>query len=196
MKESNASKVFFTKEKNMELIGTSGTTNNQPVDSVEFGFKEDLPSSSPQSSPVARGILEHLANKPTPNELATELKFMSAWKNSSSKNNDVLHSEVTSPTQIRGSVDLQKNANRLKFSAEGFNDGEYLTNREKSQESDALNAIAMKSKVNGDSNVTSHTSAEPIFGIKKVSDFQIKSSREVCLYSTCILVCSFILLFT
>ncbi|KAK1400040.1 hypothetical protein POM88_009903 [Heracleum sosnowskyi] len=181
VKESNTSKVFFPKEKNMELIGTSGTVNNQPVESVEYGSngsKEGLPTSSPQSSPVARDILEHLANKPTPNELATESKFVSAWKYSPSKNNDVFQSEFTSSTQIRGSVDLQKNATFLKFSAKGSNDGEYLTNREKSEESDALNAITMKSKVNGYSNVPVHTSVEPLFGIKKGSEFQIKSTHE------------------
>lgn len=178
VKESNASKVFFPKEKNMELIGTSGTANNQPVESVEYGSKEGLPTSSPQSSPVSREILEHLASKPTPNELATELKFVSAWKNSPSKNKDVFQSEFTSSTQLRGSVDLQKNGSSLKFSAKGSNDGEYLTSREKSEESDALNAISMKSIVNGGGNVAGHTSVEPLFGIKKVSEFQIESTHE------------------
>ncbi|KAL8149737.1 uncharacterized protein LOC141708908 [Apium graveolens] len=178
VKESNASKVFFPKEKNMELIGTSGTANNQPVESVDYGSKEGLPTSSPQSSPVARGILEHLANKPTPSELATELKYVSAWKNSPSKNNEVFQNEFTSASQLRGSVNLQKNGGSLKFSAKGSNDGEYLTSREKSEESEALNAITMKSKVNGDGNVTGHTSVEPLFGIKRVSEFQMKSTHE------------------
>lgn len=179
VKESNASKVFFSKEKNMEFIGTSGAANNQPVESLEYGSKEGLPTSSPQSSPVARGILEHLANKPTPNDIAAELKYASAWK-TSPKKNDVLQTEITSSTQLSGSANLRNNSNCLTFSAEG-SDGKYLTSREKSQESDALNAITMKSKVNGDSNGTNSTIAEPMFGIKNVSDFQSKRTHEVCL---------------
>ncbi|KAM0969381.1 hypothetical protein COP2_018024 [Malus domestica] len=76
---SSATKGFLPAAKNFELGGLSGNSQIQSSDRKSSSF--GVPTVHPQSSLIARTILEHIdRNPPTPKDKSEELKLAFAWK--------------------------------------------------------------------------------------------------------------------
>lgn len=183
LKESNASKVFFpVKEKNVELGGTSGTSNDHSADNTTKSSEGLVPTPNLSASPAVKGILEHLLSKPTPHDLAAELKIATQWKKSPSTDTDVMQnvSASTNFAHFGGSFDLRKNTDGFKSSAEGTGNRETSNSVENSYNSGAINGISKASgKVNGNSGIQVDGNAGPSFGFNNVSNFVMKNTDQV-----------------
>lgn len=65
--------------------GSSSSSQFQSVDRRNHGFKVGTPTVHPQSSQIAKTILEHIdRNPPTPKDKSVELKLAIAWKKTAS----------------------------------------------------------------------------------------------------------------
>ncbi|PON63227.1 nucleoporin-like protein [Parasponia andersonii] len=85
VENSNISQGFLPAfKKNFEPGGTSSGSRFQSVDRKKNqSFEVGVPAVHPQSSQIARTILEHIdRNPPTPKDKSEELKLTFAWKNS------------------------------------------------------------------------------------------------------------------
>ncbi|KAM1812506.1 hypothetical protein ACFX11_026442 [Malus domestica] len=79
VENSSATKGFLPATKNFELGGLSG--NSQTQSSHRKSSRFGVPTVHPESSQIARTILEHIdRNPPTPKEKSEELKLAFAWK--------------------------------------------------------------------------------------------------------------------
>lgn len=80
VENSNVTKGFLpASKKNFESVGLSGNSQIPASDKKTSGF--GVPTVHPQSSLIARTILEHIdRNQPTPKDKSEELKLAIAWK--------------------------------------------------------------------------------------------------------------------
>lgn len=82
VENSNISQGFLPSvNRNFEPGGSSSSSLFQSVDRKNRSFDVGVPTVHPQSSQIARTILEHIdRNPPTPKDKSEELKLAIAWK--------------------------------------------------------------------------------------------------------------------
>ncbi|EXC04106.1 hypothetical protein L484_012343 [Morus notabilis] len=82
VENSNISQGFLLPvNRNFEPGGSSSSSQFQSVDRKNRSFDVGVPTVHPQSSQIARTILEHIdRNPPTPKDKSEELKLAIAWK--------------------------------------------------------------------------------------------------------------------
>lgn len=82
VEKKNVSRGFLPAfNKNFESGETSSSSQFQSVERKRHSFEVGTPTVHPQSSQIARTILEHIdRNPPTPKEKAEELKLAISWK--------------------------------------------------------------------------------------------------------------------
>ncbi|KAF8393208.1 hypothetical protein HHK36_021449 [Tetracentron sinense] len=105
-------KSFFPAvKKNLEPGASSSTPKFQPVDSKAPNFNGGVSTVHPQSTEIARKILEHLDRTvPTPKEKSAEIKLATAWKKppSSEFNTSMPNGQFSIPRS--GGIDFHKSS--------------------------------------------------------------------------------------
>lgn len=163
VENSDASKGFFPDvKKNLQPGASSSTSKFLSLDNKPHSNEVSVPTVHPQSSLMARKILEHLdRNPPTPKEKLDELKLATTWKKPSS-------SEVATTSENTGS---EHRSNSL-FKVQ-------QPERRANEATDSVNKNASVSNIVFGNTTTKHNeNAGPSLVSKKSLDVQIKSPHE------------------
>lgn len=187
VENTDVSRDFFPDvKKNLQSGVTSSTSKFLLLDNKPHSNEVRVPTVHPQSSLMARRILEHLdRNPPTPKEKLDELKLATAWKKPLSS--EVATTSENTGTSYLGGFDFHKRKNAVyqKFPAQGSEDRrnslfKYQQPERSKEATDALNKNATVSNTLFGNTTTRHDeSAGPSSDSKESPDAQIKSSHEV-----------------
>ena len=188
VEDADVSRGFFPDVKKNLLSGaTSSTSKSLLLDNKPHSDEVNVPTVHPQSSLMARKILEHLdRNPPTPKEKWDELKLASTWKKPLSS--EVATTSGNTGTSHLGGFDFHKKKSIIdqKFSTQGSEDRRDSLFKDRQPEKKTKEATVAVNKNASVSNIlfgnttTGHNeNAVHSLDSKRSLDVRIKSPHEV-----------------
>ncbi|XP_057968436.1 nuclear pore complex protein NUP1 [Malania oleifera] len=176
---STASEEFLPAIKNqLDFGATRSTSKIQSVDGAPDSLEGGVATVHPQSSQLARRILEHIdRNIPTPKEKLAELSLATRWRKPPSSEITTLVPEECNTSMQLGASDSYKNTGQVdpKFSAKGNKD------RGNSLSKIHERSSASSGEVLRDADTACWGNAGPSLDFKETGDSQFNSSNEVTL---------------
>lgn len=173
-------------KKNLQPGASSCTSKFLMLDNKPQSNEVSVPKVNPQSSLLARKILEHLdRNPPTPKEKLDELKLATSWKKTLSS--EVATTSENPGTSHFGGFDFHKNKNVVdqKFPPQRSEDRRNSLSKVEQPErtneaTDAVNKIAPMSNMFFCNTAAKHSeNALPSSDFKKTLGVEIKTPNEV-----------------